>query len=278
MSSYLLDEEWKQAKEEISEILYKWGRFLLDHGKYSEGLSKFWELYEKFPKTRWHTQVFEELVALEQPEDMVFVQKCNFLFGEGDKEREVSIASYFIDIYPVTNIQYLDFVKDTGCQIPIHWIGNMYPIGKAHHPVVWISAEDALAYACWRRKRLPTETEWERAARGPKGWKWAWGNQYESRHCNCRDSGIGDTTTVGSYTTGRSPYNCYDMAGNVWEWTMDWYDSNKSHRVLRGGSWFSFAEFTSASYRNFDFPGVCSGLYGFRCAKDFSRPYDEASL
>lgn len=268
----LLEISWSQAQEEISEILYKWGRFLLDHGKYSEGLAKFWDLYEKFPGTRWHTPVTDELLVLEQPDKMNFVRGGNVTLGEGNQEVFQEVAPYFFDVYPVTNAQYLDFIKATGYPVPMYWSGEMYPIGKANHPVVWVTCEDAIAYASWSNKRLPTEAEWELAARGTQGLRFPWGNNYESRKCNCAETGIGDTTPVGQYETGRSPHHCYDMAGNVWEWTDSLYEANKVYRVLKGGSWFTMEDFTVSTYRYFDFPTARNGRYGFRCAKSFCRP------
>lgn len=270
--SYVQQVQWDFAREEISEILYKWGRFLLDHGKYSEGLSRFWELYEKFANTRWYTQVLEELVSFEQPKDMTFIDGGKYMVGEGDNETTNDFAPYFMDIYPVTNAQYLEFIKETGYPVPVHWIGDMYPVGKGNHPVIWISAEDAFVYACWCNKRLPSEMEWEKAARGPQRLRFPWGNSYEPRKCNCRETGIGDTTPVGYYESGQSYYHCFDMAGNVWEWTDSWYDGSNTQRVLRGGSWFSYEPFTTSVYRNFDLPDARSGLYGFRCVKPFCRP------
>ena len=265
----LTEVEWKEAKEEVSEILYKWGRFLLDHGRYQEGLARFWELYEKFPETRWHGQVFEELVALEQPEEMVFIPVTSFTLGNEGKESQ--LKPYFLDIYPVTNSQYLEFVKKTGYPAPAHWIAGMYPIGKGNHPATWVSVEDAMAYASWQNKRLPTEMEWENAAKGPDDLKWPWGKHYETKRCNCRESGVGDTTPVNQYPIGKSCYQCFDLAGNIWEWTDSWYDSSHCYRVLRGGSWFTFEEYTTTIYRNFDFADSRKGIYGFRCCKSFGR-------
>jgi formylglycine-generating enzyme required for sulfatase activity len=262
--------EWENAREEVSEILYKWGQFLLDHGKYTDGLARFWELYEKFPETRWYSQVFEELVALEQPEGMVLIPGGTLTLGEGSGQ-EIAFKPYFLDIYPVTNAQYLQFMKETSYPAPSYWIGDMYPIGKANHPVVWVCAEDAISYACWRGKRLPTEVEWENASKGPQCAIWPWGNEYEPMRCNCRESGVGDTTPVGYYETGCSYYNCYDMSGNVWEWTDSWYDSHQTYKVLKGGSWFSFPQYTTTTYRNFDFSDSRKGIYGFRCCKTFGR-------
>ncbi len=259
---------WDHAQEEVSEILYKWGRVLMDAGKRKEGLLRFWELYEKFPSTRWYHQVFEELVALEKEEDMVFIPGGSFTLVETSQEYQ--LKPYFLDIYPVTNAKYHEFIHETGYPAPSYWIGDMYPVGKANHPVVWINADDAVAYACWKHKRLPTEMEWENAAKGIQGWQWPWGEQYAANHCNCLQAGIGDTTPVGHYTNGQSPYQVYDLSGNIWEWTDSWYDT-KNHRVLRGGSWLTLEQFTTTTYRYFDFSSTKKAIYGFRCCKTFAR-------
>lgn len=100
--------------------------------------------------------------------------------------------------------------------------------------------------------------------------KWPWGNHYETKRCNCRETSFGDTTSVDHFKAGISSYQCYDLSGNVWEWTNSWYNEENAHKVLRGGSWFSFEDFTTTTYRNFDFPTIRKGVYGFRCCKSFS--------
>ena len=270
--SYLREVSWEHAQEEISEILYKWGRFLLDNGKYRQGLLRFWDLYERFPNTRWYDPVYEELVSLEQPEDMVFISGGFALLMDGDREIEIELKPYFIDKYPVTNAQYLEFVKDTHYLPPRHWKNNMYPLGKGNHPVTWVSAVDAVAYANWKNKYLPNRAEWEKAAQGPEKYQWPWGNDYQSQYCNCRESANQATTPVNQYKQGISSYHCYDMIGNVWEWVDTLYKSNNSLQILKGGSWFSFGEITTNHYCNFDYIDAKSGLYGFRCAKRFQGP------
>lgn len=247
---------WTEARDKVSEILYKWGRFLLDNGQYKTGLLRFWQIYNKFPKSRWFQPVFEELIAREQPKDMVFVHDKN-------------IPPYFIDIHPVTNKKYFSFLKDTNYPAPHHWKGNMYPIGKGNHPVTWVSLEDAKKYAQWENKRLPSEKEWQQAAQGPEKTNWPWGNNYEIKRCNCAENQINDTSPVKQYDRGKSYYECYDMAGNVWEWTNSWYTNEQSYKVLKGGSWYTHKEFLSTEYRYFDVPFRATGLYGFRCAKSF---------
>ncbi|WP_372370377.1 formylglycine-generating enzyme family protein [Candidatus Uabimicrobium sp. HlEnr_7] len=253
----ITDYTWKQAKTEVSEILYKWGRFLLDNGKYVEGLEKFWKIYEKFPDSKWYRTVFEELIAREQPKNMVFINDKN-------------IDAYFIDIYPVTNLEYLEFLKDMNYPVPHHWKGNMYQVGTANHPVCWVSMEDAERYASWCSKRLPSVEEWEKAAMGPSNATWPWGDKYELKKCNCLDSGGKGTSVVGNYREGKSHYGCHDMAGNVWEWTGSWYSGDHTYKILKGGSWYTCKEYTENVYRYFDVPSVASGLYGFRCAKSFA--------
>ncbi len=243
----------------------------MDHGKHREGLLRFWEIHDKYPSTRWYNQVFEELVAREQPEDMVFVDGGDFLLRQGKQEKEEKILPYYLDITPVTNAQYLEFVEATNYPSPKHWHKNIYPIGKGNHPVTWISLEDAANYASWRGKRLPLEAEWEKAARGNQDFLWPWGGEFQTRYSNCRDANIGDTTPVKKFANGKSVYNCYDMSGNVWEWVNSWFDETRTHKVLRGGSWYTFADFTTTTYRYFDYPTSASGLYGFRCAKNFER-------
>jgi len=191
------------------------------------------------------------------PEGVVYVPAGQFIYG---KENEIINLKkgFFIDVTPVTNAQYKKFK-------PSH----TYERGKENHPVVHVTWADAIRYAKWAGKRLPTEEEWEKAARGIDGREYPWGNKFDSKKCNTFESGIYGTTPVDRYPEGKSPYGCYDMAGNVWEWTdSSWYVKYKLNRVLRGGSWNSTRH--HACCPNHSFPLTDSyWLYtGFRCAKD----------
>lgn len=177
-------------------------------------------------------------------------------------QHRVELSEYSIGKYLVTNIEYQAFVKDTGRQPPRNWDGVNYPQERGDHPVVNVSWEDAVAYCKWLGQktgtnyRLPTEAEWEKAARGTDRRIYPWGDVWDKTKLNCAEAGIGDTTPVGQYSPagGDSPYGASDMAGNVWEWCADWFNENEykeredaivkdpqgpkegSSRVLRGGS------------------------------------------
>ena len=143
------------------------------------------------------------------------------------------------------------------------------------HPVVYVSFEDALKYCEWKTKkeglqgrqyRLPSEYEWEKAARGTDGREYSWGDEFDKEKCNSYESGINDTTPVDKYPDGVSPYGCYDIAGNVWEWVDNWYDKKQENRVLRGGSWNSVQVLARASYRYWIEPSDRNNYVGFRVA------------
>ncbi len=173
----------------------------------------------------------------------------------------VELSEYFIGKYPVTNREYQLFVIDSGFPPPPGWNANQYAEEKGDHPVVNISWEAAVAYCKWlsektnKQFRLPTEAEWEKAARGVDGRIYPWGNQFSANYCNTSEAGIQDTTPVGQFSPhGDSPFGCADMAGNILEWCADWYNEEEyigraeksvkdpqgpetgTYRALRGGS------------------------------------------
>lgn len=134
--------------------------------------------------------------------------------------------------------------------------------------MVGVSYYEADAYAKWAGKRLLTEQEWEKAARGEDGRQYPWGEEFDRTRCNSRESGIGHTTQVSQYPNGVSAYGCYDMTGNVWEWCADWYEEGGGVRVIRGGSWFNKPESLRTSDRNGGYVGNRNNGIGFRLAQD----------
>jgi formylglycine-generating enzyme required for sulfatase activity len=157
-------------------------------------------------------------------------------------QREVFMSTYVIDKYPVTNAEYKKFIESDGYGQKVFWsdagwqyISQSHPLengdtdiilnGEGDCPAVNVSWYEAEAFAKWAEKRLPTEAEWEKAARGTDGRMYPWGNTFEKINLNCSESKNEKPAPVTKYPQGQSPYGCFDMAGNVWEWTADWYDS-----------------------------------------------------
>lgn len=158
--------------------------------------------------------------------------------------RPATLSRFAIDLTPVANAQFAEFVDTTNYRpkhpenFLRHWTGGKPPAGKGDHPVVYVDLDDARAYAKWAGKRLPTEEEWQYAAQGPDGLKYPWGNEMQPGHCNCGETG--DTTPVKAFSQGRSPFGCYDMCGNTWEWTESQRSDGRSRFcIIRGGSYFA---------------------------------------
>lgn len=218
--------------------------------------------------------------------EMVRVPAGEFLYG--DSQQKLSLPEFWIDKTPVTNREYANFVQATGYKTTAEQtgIGCAYTSGKwediegvdwqhpngpktdirskADHPVVQVSWDDAVAYATWAGKRLPTEQEWEKAARGTDGREYPWGNQEPTRDlCNLNMNEKG-TTPVGKYSPqGDSPYGCLDMAGNVWEWTASDHESDS--KILRGGGWSHPAVHVRTTDRSPHHPDDRYDTDGFRC-------------
>jgi len=192
-------------------------------------------------------------------------------------QHQVYLPEYRISLTPVTNRQYQQFVEATGHRVPDHWKYGRIPSGKADHPVVEITWHDALAFCTWAEVRLPTEAEWEKAARGTDGRIWPWGNNAPTdKLCNF-DGNVGDTTSVGHYPEGKSFYGCLDMAGNVWEWTSTLYkgypyksDDGREDakaigtRVLRGGAFNNYENLVRCAGRDNGDPTNRHFNIGFR--------------
>ncbi len=191
----------------------------------------------------------------------------------------VSVSSFLIDATEVTNEQYQQFIDSTRRQPPLHWRNGRYPDGEASLPVVNISWDDATAYARWAGKRLPTEEEWEYAARGTDGRLYPYGDEWKSQYSNALEDKHGAARNVRSYPNGASPFGVFDMAGNVLEWTASDFklypgsklppdDPNEGRKVLRGGAFNAEAIFQTATDRFFYLPPTKNDFIGFRCAKD----------
>jgi len=222
---------------------------------------------------------------------MVFVPAGEFSMGsnmtdpEADDDEQplhaVYLTEYWIDQTEVPNTMYQRCVQADQCTPPVH-SPRFGDEDYTHHPVVGVTWSQAAAYCAWAGRRLPTEAEWEKAARGTDGRIYPWGNSLPGENLLNFDRLIGDTTPVGSYLTGASPYGALDMAGNVWEWVADWYDPNYytntpsenpqgpgasgNLRVLRGGAWGVAARAVRAANRFWAFPER-NDLDGFRCAR-----------
>jgi iron(II)-dependent oxidoreductase len=195
---------------------------------------------------------------------------------------EVDLPAFMIDKFEVTNADFAVFVEATGYETYTEKQGRTgwraaYTEGKDSHPVAYVTFDDAEAYCTWAGKRLPTEVEWEKAARGPEGFVFPWGNDWDPTKANVKESGLRGTAAVGSYPP--SDYGLCDMAGNVWEWVdspyeaypgSDYQDSKYSPdlRGLRGGGWFDDEEQVRATNRNAGDPAITANDdIGFRCAK-----------
>lgn len=193
----------------------------------------------------------------------VRVPAGEFLYG--DYKKKLHLDEFWMAKTPVTNAEYARFVVAKKVKPPRHWQGSSPPAELANHPVVYVSWHEAKAYAEWAELMLPTEQQWEKAARGTDGREYPWGNEWRENHCNTSESGIRTTTPVGQFSPqGDSVYDCVDMAGNAWEWTNSWWDEKQKSRVLCGGSWLGNRGIARVAFRFWFDPVDSDGSFGFR--------------
>lgn len=238
--------------------------------------------------------------------DMVLIPDGAFLMGSSEKEgipgksigvdeipqQSVILKAYYIDKYEVTNKDYktfIDAVKYPPPETPYDkdtfaWTGSEIPDGQEDYPVTYVNWNDADAYCRWAGKRLSSEAEWEKAARGTDGRQWPWGNESRGDACNTKYTVAGMLLPKGSIASDVSPYGVYDMCGNVAEWTSSYYlpypgstlkreSFGKKFIIARGGSWVMPAfPYSRVSYRaNSYLPEYKHRGLGFRCVKDMKE-------
>lgn len=211
-----------------------------------------------------------------------------------DDERprhSVWLDAYEMDVYEVTTARYAAFLTETNRRPPLFW-ETVDPSQHGDRPVIGVDWYDADAYCRWRGQRLPTEAEWEKAARGTDERRYPWGNRVPTAELanfalGARFSYSQTLMPVGHYEKGKSPYGVYDLAGNVWEWVQDWYAGDYYERspernptgpetgqfkVLRGGSWSELPKYL-LTYGRFKLPpGTRNSYTGFRCARSAPQP------
>jgi serine/threonine-protein kinase len=227
------------------------------------------------------------VASSQPPAGMVLVKGGSFKMGSDDAKGDyqskpthaVNVEDFFIDANEVTNEDYQRFVSEKSYKPPPHWKNNQFPAGTARLPVVNVSWLDAKAYAEWANKRLPTEAEWEYAARGTASTTYPWGNNWSANYANLKESDRKDAVAVGSYAEGQSWCGAKDMVGNVSEWVFDTmypYPGSKLNRdprynTHRGGSFSNSKDELLMTNRGFEPPGRRLSTLGFRCAKSVSK-------
>jgi gamma-glutamyl hercynylcysteine S-oxide synthase len=270
-------------------------------GKYVVQLFKDQELLDEYVLTldagtpRLVSEMAKTPPADKAPKDMVLIPAGSFEYRtentdqfipypEIEKPVNKEVNSFYMDKYPVTNAQFMEFLGSTGYSpkepknFLKHWENGKIPPGLEDHPVVYVSLEDVKAYAAWAGKRLPTEVEWQYAASGRESYNWPWGMEFDSTRCN---NATGHTTDVNAFPKGKSPFGVMDMTGNVWQFTGDVYDNGTYYYVImKGGShykptsswwyvkggpqpnyWHQLLLLVSPSFDR-------NATVGFRCVKD----------
>lgn len=225
------------------------------------------------------------------PPNMVYVPGGDFWMGNGDGDElqrpphKISVRPFFMDKYEVTCGEYEKYVAETGVAAPPEWVNGRCPPGASRRPVTGVDWYSACSYAAWAGKRLPTEPEWEFAARGTDGRLYPWGNEWKPNAANADATSRQRLANVGEYEGGSSPFGIYDLVGNAWEWTADELapysggplpqrlatgETVVPGKVVRGGYWGSLkGEDATATFRTgYSSRGKDYSNVGFRCAKD----------
>ena len=229
-------------------------------------------------------------VSVKDGMTLLYVPAGKFFMGSTDSDSQalpnekpqhtVDLDAFWIDQTEVTNTMYKRCVQAGLCQAPSD--AAFYADAQfGNYPVVYVNWNDAQAYCRWAGRQLPTEAQWEKAARGADGRLYPWGEGIgcdKANYAGCKGKAI----AVGSYPSGASPYGALDMAGNVWEWVADWFGENYyasspssnptgpasgQYPVMRGGSWSSEAQYLRAAFRSWDHPRYRNDNYGFRCSR-----------
>jgi formylglycine-generating enzyme required for sulfatase activity len=225
--------------------------------------------------------------------EMILIAAGGFLMGSREDDldaydedvmalRDVYVDGFYVAKYPVTNARYKAFMEaggycnmeywssegwkcreDMGYSNPRYW--DDYDFNDHSQPVVGVSYYEAEAYCRWAGMRLPTEAEWEKAARGIDGRTYPWGDEWQEGRCNSDAANVGHTTPVDRYSGGASPYGAMDMAGNTWEWTSTWHNAEREDKVIRGGSWGYHQTDVRCATRERLPPWERSNHVGFRC-------------
>jgi formylglycine-generating enzyme required for sulfatase activity len=232
-----------------------------------------------------------ELIRVPAGEFLMGSDPAQDRYARADEQPQhrVFVSEFYIGRYPIVNEQYAVFVRATKHRVPGHWKNGRVPAGRRRHPVVGISWHDAVAFCKWLTHetgctfRLPTEAEWEKAARGTDGRLYPWGDQWDESKLNSIDGEPDETTPVGQYSPqGDSPYGAADIAGNVWEWCADWHDDHEyqrrakstvkdpqgppqgEYRVLRGCAFGDEATWVRCAIRDGGDPHSKDWFYGLR--------------
>jgi len=188
-------------------------------------------------------------------DEMVTVPAGKFIFGKPGSTKEISLPAYAIDKYEVTHRQFAQFNLD-----------HKYEPWQANFPVTMVSLYDANSHCEALDKRLPTEQEWEKAARGTDGRAYPWGNEFDkTASVTSENSPNAQPATAGSFEKGKSPYGAMDMSGNVWEWTSSW---DERYSILKGGSFFEGRNSATTYSSLLSIPDDSKDYVGFRCVKE----------